>query len=101
MSEPTRLERNGEGLTVYGRAQMDVCLVDGWQIAGAAANPPLLLTDIPGVSTDIAAALAQHGYDTVTAVALASEAGLTAVTGIGKKSAPRLIRAAQELTGGH
>lgn len=101
MGEPIQLEREGEIMTVYGQGQTAVHLAAGWQLAGETVEKPRpLLTDIPGVSDDLAATLTAHGFATVTAVAHATEGGLTAVSGIGKKTAPRLIQAAQELTNG-
>ena len=63
-----------------------------------AALPSATLADIEGVGDEMAGALADAGYKTVAALAAADPAELSdKVAGIGPKTAPRLISAAQKI----
>ncbi len=55
------------------------------------------LCQIDGVHTDIANALVNVGYETLDLVANATPADLEKISGIGSKSAPKIIQSAKEL----
>ncbi|MFW6182847.1 MAG: helix-hairpin-helix domain-containing protein [Chloroflexota bacterium] len=71
----------------------------GVSVPETASLPGPSLVDIDGVGEDLARALADAGYETVVDVAAADPAALSeTVTGVGAKTAPALVEAAQKLT---
>lgn len=63
------------------------------------ALPAAKVADIAGVGPEMEAALREAGYKSVASIARASAEDLQGVSGVGPKTAPKLIAAAQNLHG--
>jgi len=107
MGQPIRLVKGNDTMTVYGRHQAAVHMADGWRLQGDGgdlAPSPVVWYSVRQVADDagvphVADALLAAGYATADEIIKDSD-GLTAVSGVGKATARKLLAAAQELVNG-
>ncbi len=102
MGQPMVLTKNGEKpVTVYGNGQAATYIVQGYEYANEdianAALPADDLTVIPGLTDELAEALAQQGLVTYSALSDAPVKDLVKIKGIGEKKAANLKFEATEL----